>query len=78
MDMSFYCGVYGPYRLTPEQVRDRSYYGREPRLKRVWRHFHHACEVLFEEVDYAVRFFCWIVRRDWEGVRRMMVGGERE
>lgn len=78
MDFSFYYDVYGPYRLTPEQVRDRTYYARERTLAMVVRWLRHAWEAIFEEAEYVVRYFCWIVRRDWQGVQRMLAGGVRE
>lgn len=73
----YYYDIYGPYRLTPEQIRDRRYYGSEPTLTMARRRFQQAWLVFFEEIDYAVRRFCWIARRVLQRVRRMTMGEER-
>lgn len=78
MDFSHYYDVYGPYRLTAEHLRDRTYYGREPTLAMVRRRIRDACLGLYDEVEYVLRYFCWMARRAWQALRRKMGREGRE
>lgn len=76
MDFYYYDDIYGPFRPSPEQVRDRLYYGAEPIGAMLRRRLNSAFLAFFEEADYAFRWFCWLARRAWLRVREM--SGVRE